>query len=372
MSKILFVAYEFFPLGAGAEIASHRILKEIGKKDIEIDVLTSWDLKSGLRSEKIPGINFIEVPILRKDKINTGFIGMLMFLVLSIFPFIYLTLKNRYSLIHFWALLPSAILAFFNFKRIPYVITFGGADVPGFAKGQFELLHFILTPISKMVARGAKQCFGPSNFSSSYSEKKLGLRKCITIYNGADRSNAKISTAVTTKPLRLVSVSRLVEWKRVDLAVQAVNSIGNVSLDVIGVGPELQKLKDYANDGPAEINFLGFVENSELYKLLPTYDVFILPTIGDSFGIVFTEAMSCGLAVIGARAGGVTEVIDHEVNGFLAEPNDLNDVISVIKKLDEDREMLLKLQNNSIERFNKRFTWDGPIESYYKVYQGYL
>ncbi|WP_419168975.1 glycosyltransferase family 4 protein [Halobacteriovorax sp.] len=368
--KILFVAYEFFPHGGGGEIASYKILKGLAEKgEYQIDILTTWDLNSGTKPQKIPGTNFITVPIWRKDLNNTGFIGMLMFCFMSLIPFIILTLKNKYDLIHFWAAIPTATLSFFNFRKTPYIITYGGADITGFAPGQFDRLHKILFPISKYLAKNARKCIAMSNCAANYAQNIYKLDECLTIYNAADESS-KISQINNNGPLKLVSVARLIPWKKVNQAVEAVIECDNVTLDVIGPGPELENLKTIAGKQlDKTITFHGSIDNKEVYERLPDYDVFILPSTGDSFGIVFTEAMSCGLATIGANAGGVKEVIKDGYNGFLTEPDNVDSIITSIQKLEKNRKLLSEFKSNSIKRYNDFFTWDYPIKQYDTLYK---
>src|SRR5205823_1225494 len=67
----------------------------------------------------------------------------------------------------------------------------------------------------------------------------------------------------------------------------------------------------------ARCRLLGFIPPEEKRDLLAATDVFALPSRTDSFGIVYLEAWCCGVPVIGARAGGVPDVIDEGRDGLL-------------------------------------------------------
>ena len=71
-----------------------------------------------------------------------------------------------------------------------------------------------------------------------------------------------------------------------------------------------------------DVQFLGVQE--QVVPLLSIADVFLLPSIQESFGLAALEAMACAVPVVASRVGGLPEVIDHGVNGFLHEPADLD------------------------------------------------
>lgn len=81
-------------------------------------------------------------------------------------------------------------------------------------------------------------------------------------------------------------------------------------------------------------HYLGFVEN-------PTYiyncfDVIVLTTYAETFGLVLIEGMKCGVAVIGTNAGGVPEIIEHGKTGLLFEPGDAQGLAGCLRRLAED------------------------------------
>jgi glycosyltransferase involved in cell wall biosynthesis len=70
----------------------------------------------------------------------------------------------------------------------------------------------------------------------------------------------------------------------------------------------------------AQVEFLGPVSEEKLQQLYQTCDLFVAPSLYESFGLIYLEAMNYAKPVIGGRAGGIPEVIDEGVTGLLAEP----------------------------------------------------
>lgn len=115
------------------------------------------------------------------------------------------------------------------------------------------------------------------------------------------------------RPMRLLSVSRLVDKKRIDLTINAfLASSVDATLTIIGTGPEEERLKRLARDSPRsdDIIFLGAVDDSVLQKVLVSSDCLVSMDIGD-YDISVIEAMGKGVRVIVATDFDMTEFGDE-------------------------------------------------------------
>lgn len=125
----------------------------------------------------------------------------------------------------------------------------------------------------------------------------------------------KNKTQDTNAPFLIVS--SLVQYKRIDIAIEACNQLG-VSLQIAGSGPDRKRLEAIA--GPT-IEFLGYVGDDELPDLYTKAKAVIFPGDED-FGLVPLEAMACGTPVIAHRTGGALETIrEGETGLFFEEAN---------------------------------------------------
>jgi glycosyltransferase involved in cell wall biosynthesis len=124
-------------------------------------------------------------------------------------------------------------------------------------------------------------------------------------------------------------VSRLLVYKRVDLAIQACSKL-DIPLKVVGSGPELERLKSIA--GPT-VQFMGRVPDGQVETLFANCKAFFFPGEED-FGIAPLEAMASGRPVIAYGAGGALEtVIDGKTGVFFNEPT-VEAVIDAIERLE--------------------------------------
>lgn len=80
-----------------------------------------------------------------------------------------------------------------------------------------------------------------------------------------------------------------------------------------------------------KIHYLGFVEQPTL--IYGCFDLVVLTTYAETFGLVLVEAMKSGVAVIGTDAGGVPEIIEHEKTGMLYEPGNTSELADCVKKM---------------------------------------
>jgi glycosyltransferase involved in cell wall biosynthesis len=129
---------------------------------------------------------------------------------------------------------------------------------------------------------------------------------------------------------RLLVVSRLLPYKRIDLAIRAANR-ASLPLDVVGTGPELDALRELA--GPT-VEFHGALDDDDVRKLMENCRAVCVPGVED-FGIVAVEANAAGKPVVGFAAGGTLETMsDGETAALFAEPSE-DLVLDAIRRADE-------------------------------------
>lgn len=143
----------------------------------------------------------------------------------------------------------------------------------------------------------------------------------------------------------LLVVSRLVGYKKIDIAVEACTRLG-LPLKVVGVGPSHPRLKAMA--GPT-VEFLGRASDDQVTDLLANCRAFLFPGEED-FGIAPLEAMASGRPVVAFRAGGALEtVVDGETGLFFDEPT-ADSLASTLQRLDH-----VQFDSAAIRRHAERF-----------------
>jgi glycosyltransferase involved in cell wall biosynthesis len=128
---------------------------------------------------------------------------------------------------------------------------------------------------------------------------------------------------------RLLVVSRLLPYKRVDAIVEVATRAG-IGLDVVGTGPALEDLRRQA--GPT-VQFHGRLDDNAVSKLMESCRALCLPGKED-FGITLVEANAAGKPVVALAAGGALETLEEGVTGAFFARHDPEDVLDAINRAD--------------------------------------
>lgn len=176
--------------------------------------------------------------------------------------------------------------------------------------------------------------------------KKYYKREAEVIFPPVERKGLDPKKA-QTKDFYLL-VSRLIPYKRVDLAIKAFNQLG-LHLKIIGSGPEEKKLKKLAH---SQIDFLGKVYGDKLKKYYSQAKGFILPQKED-FGIAPIEAMASGTPVLAYKKGGALDYIQEPKNGLFFKNQTSESLIKALEKF-ENTEFNSQQVKKSSARFDQK------------------
>ncbi len=159
------------------------------------------------------------------------------------------------------------------------------------------------------------------------------------------------------EPGYLLSVGRLLPYKRVDVIIEAVRGLDDTRLVVIGEGPDAERL---AADAPDRVRFIPSVSDAELRWLYANAEALVTASQED-FGLTPLEAMGFGTPVVVIAAGGFLETVEPDVSGIFFDaphPVALRTALQRVATHDWDREALVARaeefsEASFIERFRK-------------------
>lgn len=172
-------------------------------------------------------------------------------------------------------------------------------------------------------------------------------------------------------PVRLVFAGNLIPRKGLDLALQALAKVKDLSwtFDIIGDPntnvKHANQLRNMVFDlGLAErVFFHGRLEPERLFEQFRKSQVLLSPAQYEGFGITFVEAMGCGLPVIALKTGAAPEVIADGETGFLVPPGDIDGLALALRQLLNEKEMLEKMSVATRKRFDQFPTWEVSMNS---------
>lgn len=116
--------------------------------------------------------------------------------------------------------------------------------------------------------------------------------------------------------------------------------------------------------------FAGFQEHPELF--IAQFDVFVLPSILEGFGIVLLEAMALGKPIVASHIGGIPEIVQHDKSGLLVKPADAEDLCRALFMLLKDPAKQAIMGAEAKKRVEQRFSLQGMLEGLYGLYSKVL
>jgi len=131
---------------------------------------------------------------------------------------------------------------------------------------------------------------------------------------------------INDSTFKFISIGGLIERKRMDLTIESFIKVfknnDKVSLTIFGEGPERPKLEELIKENKMEerITLMGMQSRKDISEYLKESDCFVLASQAETFGVVYIEALACGVPVIGTKCGGPESFVDKN-NGILIPTN---------------------------------------------------
>ena len=118
-----------------------------------------------------------------------------------------------------------------------------------------------------------------------------------------------------------------------------------------------------------KVNSLGYVNDPQKIRLVySASDVFVLPSLEDNLPNTIMEALACGIPCVGFSVGGIPEMIEHTVNGYVAASQDATDLASGIHWVLEEADYQ-KLSGAAVEKVQACYSQKSVAERYIEVYE---
>jgi glycosyltransferase involved in cell wall biosynthesis len=163
-------------------------------------------------------------------------------------------------------------------------------------------------------------------------------------------------------------VGQFIHRKGLPYLLEAFEVVHNrhpdTALVLVGYGPEQQQLVDIAGRGRGEVHILPHVEVADLPKMYALADIFVLPSLEETWGLVVNEAMACGLPVVVTdRVGAWVDLVHDGANGFVVPAADSPALAERLERLVSDPQLLRQFGDCSARRI-ERFTPEDAAASF--------
>jgi glycosyltransferase involved in cell wall biosynthesis len=199
--------------------------------------------------------------------------------------------------------------------------------------------------------------------------------------NGVDLNiwMPRLSSLTTTSEseARFLFIGRLVDWKRLDIALRALVQLPGAKLEVIGDGPMRAEWSDLAGtlDLADRVQFVGWLSQRESAERLQEATALLLPSIFECGGAVVLEAMAVGTPVIATDWGGPADYLDHNC-GILVDPITEHALVlgfaKAMQKLAADRSLGERMGRAGRARVVEEYDWEKKIDRIVGIYRKLL
>jgi glycosyltransferase involved in cell wall biosynthesis len=397
-ARILLLNYDYPPMGGGSGKALACLLREFGRHhpDLRIDAVVA---AMGPASEATlsPGIRLHRIDIGKTGNLHyQSGAELIRFALRAGRKARELSGGSRFDLLHAFFAVPTGWIGYRMRKRLPYLVSLRGSDVPGF-NPRFRAAYVALKPIVRAVCGGAAAVVANSAGLRDLAARSLPGMPIRIIPNGIDAPGSPARTPAPG-PLKVLFVGRLIPRKGVDHLLKGfaayarraardgsrsgqVGSAGpgtvphaamaaadGPELVLAGSGPEAAPLAVLARELGIErsVRFLGAVPPEGMGDLYRAADVFVLPSLEEGMSNALLEAVAHGLPVVVTDTGGTAELARG--NGRIVGRGDAQGIARALAELEGDPALRGRMSAASLD-IAAGFAWRAAADAYADLYR---
>lgn len=261
--------------------------------------------------------------------------------------------------------------------RLPFITTLHGTDITLVGSNRSYL------PITKFSIEQSDGVTTISRYLLNQTLKEFDIKRPMEVipnfvncdlYTRKENPELRAKWAPDGEPV-LMHLSNFRPVKRLTDVVEIfalVRAKMPAKLVLIGDGPDRGAAEYLTRKNKLQKDVLFLGKQDQVYEKLSLADLFLMPSQLESFGLAALEAMACEVPVIATNVGGVPEVVEHGVDGYLVEPEDVQSAakfaIEILSRADRGREMGHMARLNA----KKKFCSNDVIPQYESYYRKIL
>ena len=152
----------------------------------------------------------------------------------------------------------------------------------------------------------------------------------------------------------LIYAGKLLKSKGVDTIIRSlheVNKVNKYRLLIVGTGKDEKYLKKMTSSlkMQKDIFFCGLCTREQVFEYMRCADIFVMPSVHETLGLVYLEAMACGCLTIGSKNEGIDGIINNGVNGFLVDSRSVSDLTVCLNDINTmPKEKLIEISENAV------------------------
>ena len=378
--KILFVNYEWPPLGGGGGVAMAQLVEALDPLH-DLAVLTSRT-RDARPLESAGQAPVYRARVLgRHSRSVASMASMCSFVPAGVWRGWRVLRREHFDLINTWFAIPSGptgVLLSRLFK-IPHCLTLIGGDVYDPSKWYSPHRNAALRAVVRWAMEHSRFCTAISNDVRERAQAIFPREKTIDViplgirppvFTPADRG----AIGMDPDAFYCVTVGRLIRRKRLPLLVErfARSTDPKLKLLIIGEGPEEAELRASIQAGglAGRVVLAGAVSEERKFQYLANSDAYVSVSEHEGFGLVFLEAMACGLPVVAPAIGGQRDFLRHGETGLVLD-SDADDLMRRVTDLYETPEKVIEMRAFN-RRYVERYFIDNVADLWAETFEKYI
>lgn len=376
--KILFLNYEYPPLGGGAANATAYLLSEWSQDEtVEVHLITSG-IGQQFEETKIGNNVFVHRLPIGKNPHTLHHQSLLDLVTYSVKAWWYsrtLLRKERFDITLAFFGVPCgffALLLKWEYS-VPYVVALRGSDVPGYSH-KYTWLYPMLSPVIRWIWKQAAAVIPNSTGLSELAKQTAWHQDFIVIENGVDTK--QFFPDITKRPsdefILTPGASRITERKGLNYLIEAVALLvpkyPELRLKIMGDGSARPKLETLVKERGLEekVIFLGRIPREETTPYYQEASLFVMPSLNEGMSNAMLEALASGLPIIATPTGGTAELVTESKNGTVVPEQSVTALVQAIEPFLQHSELVTAYGTESRKRAEAQ-DWDKVAQNFKTV-----
>lgn len=307
----------------------------------------------------------------QQNKINRLAFKKLFYFIKIIFVLLSKLISNRYCFCYF-SLTPTGIgfykdvvfvilLKIFKIKRLYHLHGKGISLKNGFID---KFLYRLCFQNSKVIIISQSLFYDIEDY---IDKQDVFVLPNATKQNLEDEEFGKImKNRLNKTTLNLLFLSNMIKSKGVFTTLEAANILNKMNYDFkfyfvgewsdISLEGFMNKIDEFKLK--EKVEYLGFKEGAEKHRILEGADIFVYPTLKDTFPLVVLEAMEYGLPIVSTNEGAIPEIIEDELNGFIVSCKDSLGLKEKLERLINEPSLRITMGRANREKFLRMYTFE--------------
>ena len=342
--RILVINYEYPPIGGGGGFVTRDILEHMVELGHHVTIVTSH-YKGLKRHDNVKGVKVFRVPVLFRTKEEVANIpSMLCYVPCSLLKVLFGLNGYRYDIINTHFTVPSGPTGYLLSRlfHLPNVLSIHGGDIYDPSKSLSPHKTPLLSTVVWSMLNTADRVVAQSNDTKRNAYKYYKVNRNIDVIplgikKPAFERKTRLDFDLDPDEMVFCTIGRLVKRKNIDDTLEVLSGLKDryrFKFLIMGEGPERNHIERLIERLGLErkVRLLGNVSDELKFQVLDLSDCYLSTALHEGFGLVFLEAMECGLPIICYNRGGQNDFLVNGKTGFLVE---LDDKKAFSKKLIE-------------------------------------